>query len=211
LPRLAGSSELRRRIDAGEWVVDLRSRIAFAAGHVHGTLQFELGDNLATYLGWLIPWGRPLTLLGQTAADVTAAQRELVRIGIEQVQSAATGAPEAWSGGAPLASYPVTDFAGLARERGQHRPGESVLLDVRRTSEWGAARIAGAIHIPLHELAGRIGEIGPGMIWVHCQSGYRAAVAASLLDAAGRRVVLVDDDFGSAQQIGLADAGAVPH
>jgi len=211
LPRLAGSSELRRRIDAGEWVVDLRSRIAFAAGHVHGTLQFELGDNLATYLGWLIPWGRPLTLLGQTAADVTAAQRELVRIGIEQVQSAATGAPEAWSGGAPLASYPVTDFAGLARERGQHRPGESVLLDVRRTSEWGAARIAGAIHIPLHELAGRIGEIGPGMIWVHCQSGYRAAVAASLLDAAGRRVVLVDDDFGNAQQIGLADAGAVPH
>jgi hydroxyacylglutathione hydrolase len=210
LPRLAGSSELRRRIGAGEWVVDLRSRIAFAAGHLHGTLQFELGDNLATYLGWLIPWGTPLTLLGETAADVTAAQRELVRIGIEQVQSAATGAPEEWSGGGPLASYPVMDFAGLVRERGQRQPGEFILLDVRRTSEWDAARIAGAVNIPLHELAGRIAEIGPGTIWVHCQSGYRAAVAASLLDAAGREVVLVDDDFSRAQQIGLASAGAVP-
>jgi hydroxyacylglutathione hydrolase len=210
LPRMADSSELRGRIDAGEWVVDLRSRIAFAAGHVHGTLQFELGDLLATYLGWLIPWGMPLTLLGETAAEVAAAQRELVRIGIERVASAATGSPEAWSAGEPLASYPVIDFAGLARELGRSRDGEFTLLDVRRRSEWDAARIAGATHIPLHELPSRMGELGSGTIWVHCQSGYRAAVAASLLEVAGREVVLVDDDFTSAQRIGLADAGATP-
>ena len=209
LPRPADSSELRRRIDAGEWVVDLRSRVAFAAGHVHGTLQFELGELLATYLGWLIPWGTPLTLLGETAADVAAAQRELVRIGIERVESAATGSPEAWSGGEPLDSYPVTDFAGLARERRHGRDGGSILLDVRRKSEWDDSRIAGAINIPLHELPGRIGELGDGTIWVHCQSGYRAAVAASLLDVAGRAVVLVGEDFSAAQQIGLADAGAM--
>jgi hydroxyacylglutathione hydrolase len=208
LPRLADSSELRRRIDAGEWVVDLRSRIAFAAGHVHGTLQFELGELLATYLGWLIPWGMPLTLLGETAADVAAAQRELVRIGIERVESAATGSPQAWSGGEPLDSYPVIDFAGLARERGSGRDGEFILLDVRRRSEWDASRISGAINIPLHELPGRIGELGGRTIWVHCQSGYRAAVAASLLEVAGREVVLVGDDFSAAQRIGLADDGA---
>jgi len=210
LPRLAGSSELRCRIDAGEWVVDLRSRIAFAAGHVHGTFQFELGDLLATYLGWLIPWGMPLTLLGETAADVAAAQRELVRIGIERVESAATGSPQAWSGGAPLRSYPVIDFAGLARERESRGDSEFNLLDVRRRSEWDTSRIAGAINIPLHELPGRIGELGGGTIWVHCQSGYRAAVAASLLEAAGCEVVLVDDDFTTAQRIGLAGAGAMP-
>ena len=210
LPRLADSSELRRRIDAGEWVVDLRSRIAFAAGHVHGTLQFELGELLATYLGWLIPRGMPLTLLGETAADVAAAQRELVRIGIERVESAATGSPELWSGGEPLASYPVIDFAGLARERGNRRGGAFTLLDVRLRSEWDASRIGGAINVPLHELPGRIWELGGGPIWVHCQSGYRAAVAASLLEAAGREVVHVDGDFSLAQEIGLADDGAVP-
>ena len=48
--------------------------------------------------------------------------------------------------------------------------------------------------------------IPPGEIWVHCQAGYRAAVAASLLDAAGVPVVLVNDEFARAQQAGLARA-----
>jgi hydroxyacylglutathione hydrolase len=206
-PRKADGTELRRRIEAGEWVVDLRSRVAFAAGHLRGALAFELGDLLATYLGWLIPWGTPLTLLGQTPADVAAAQRELARIGIDQVQSAASGGPEAWAGNEPLSSYPVTDFAGYAAARGRRK---LTLLDVRRQSEWDAARIAGALHIPLHELSGQLGDLGPDQIWVHCQSGYRASVAAGLLDAAGRDVVLIADDFSSAQASGLAGAGAVP-
>jgi glyoxylase-like metal-dependent hydrolase (beta-lactamase superfamily II)/rhodanese-related sulfurtransferase len=206
-PLAADGAELRRRIDAGEWVVDLRSRVAFAAGHVRGTLQFELGDNLATYLGWLIPWGTPLTLLGETQADVTAAQRHLVRIGIDQVQSAATGTPDQWAAGQPLSRYPVTDFAGYARSRHQAK---HVLLDVRRDSEWESARIDGALHVPLHMLPRRIKDLPDGQIWVHCHAGYRASVAASLLDAAGRSVVLIDDNFAVAQEIGLASAGAVP-
>jgi hydroxyacylglutathione hydrolase len=206
-PRLADSAELRRRVQAGEWVVDLRSRVAFAAGHVPGTLSFELGDSMITYLGWLIPWGTPLTLLGQSAAEVAAAQRDLVRIGIDKPASAATGGPDAWSGGRPLGSYEVTDFTGYARSR-DHRG--FTLLDVRRQSEWQASRITAAQHIPLHELSGRLGEIGPGQIWVHCHSGYRASLAAGLLDAAGRDVVLIDDDFASAERAGLAESGAVP-
>ena len=206
-PRPADSAELRRRIDAGEWVVDLRSRLAFAAGHVRGTLPFELGDNMTTYLGWLIPWGTPLTVLGQSPAEVAAAQRDLARIGIDQVLAAAVGGPEAWSGAQPLSRYPVTDFAGYAQAR---RRREFILLDVRSRSEWEEARIAGAVHIPLHELPGRIVEIAVGEIWVHCQSGYRASVAAGLLDAAGRDVVLIDDDFSSAHEAGLASSGAVP-
>ncbi|HEY4993194.1 MAG TPA: rhodanese-like domain-containing protein, partial [Nakamurella sp.] len=193
--------------DAGEWVVDLRSRVAFAAGHVRGTLQFELGDNMATYLGWLIPWGMPLTLLGETQADVASAQRHLVRIGIDQVQSAATGTPGQWAGGQSLSCYPVTDFAGYARSRHQVR---HILLDVRRDSEWASAQIEGALHVPLHALPRRIKDLPDGRIWVHCQAGYRASVAAALLDAAGRNVVLINDDFAVAQRIGLASAGAVP-
>src|SRR5262249_34244481 len=37
-PRQADSAEVRRSIEAGEWVVDLRSRVAYAAGHLPGTL-----------------------------------------------------------------------------------------------------------------------------------------------------------------------------
>ncbi|HET7247750.1 MAG TPA: MBL fold metallo-hydrolase, partial [Streptosporangiaceae bacterium] len=83
-PHRAAAGELRRRIEAGEWVVDLRDRTAFAAGHVPGTFSFALDDGIATYLGWLIPWGAPLTLLGETPQQVSAAQRELARIGIDR-------------------------------------------------------------------------------------------------------------------------------
>ena len=76
-PHRADASELRRRIEAGEWVVDLRARRAFAAGHLAGTFSFDLTGSFAPYLGWLIPWGTPLTLLGQTPDEVTWAQREL--------------------------------------------------------------------------------------------------------------------------------------
>lgn len=206
-PRQARCGELRRRIDAGEWVVDLRSRVAFAAGHLRGARQFELGDNFTTYLGWLIPWGTPLSLIGDRPADVAAAQRHLVRIGIDRLQSAATGDARAWADGEPLASYPIDDFTGYARARERE---QVVLLDVRRDVEWQAARIDGALHIPLHDLPGRIAELPAGEIWVHCQAGYRAAIAASLLDAAGRGVVLIDDNFATAQRSGLATTGAMP-
>jgi hydroxyacylglutathione hydrolase len=65
-PRRADAAELRRRIASGEWVVDLRARRAFAAAHVAGTFSFDLDGSFTTYLGWLIPWGTPLTLLGAT-------------------------------------------------------------------------------------------------------------------------------------------------
>ena len=137
-PRRADAAELRRRVDAGEWVVDLRARRAFAAGHVAGTLSFDLDGSFATYLGWLIPWGTPLTLLGQTPGQVAGAQRELVRIGIDRPAAAATGHPGDWAGGRALRSYPVADFAGLESVR-RHRP--VVILDVRRDQEWNAAHI----------------------------------------------------------------------
>jgi rhodanese-related sulfurtransferase len=203
-PHQADAAELRRRVEAGEWVVDLRARRAFAAGHVPGTLSFDLDGSFATYLGWLIPWGTPLTLLGQSPGQVAEAQRELVRIGIDRPAAAATGRPDAWTGSQPLRSYPVADFAGLAVVR-RHR--DVVILDVRRDQEWTASHISGATHIPLHQLPARLAEVPAGEVWVHCEAGYRASVAASFLDAAGRMVVAVDDEYHRAAAAGLPVAG----
>ena len=105
-PQRADTAELRRRIEAGEWVVDLRARRAFAAGHVPGTLGFDLDGSFATYLGWLIPWGTPLTLLGRTPGQVAGAQRELIRIGIDRPAAAATGDPRDWPAAWPCAATP---------------------------------------------------------------------------------------------------------
>jgi glyoxylase-like metal-dependent hydrolase (beta-lactamase superfamily II)/rhodanese-related sulfurtransferase len=207
-PRRADAAELRRRIEAGEWVVDLRARRAFAAGHVAGTLSFDLDGSFATYLGWLIPWGMPLTLLGRTPEQVAEAQRELVRIGIDRPAAAAVGQPGEWAGGRPLRSYAVADFAGLEAVR-RHR--RVVILDVRRDQEWDDSHIVGAVHIPIHQLPARLGDVPEGEVWVHCEAGYRAAVAASFLDAAGRTVVAVDDEFPRAARAGLPVDGHLAH
>lgn len=199
-PATADPGELRSRIEAGEWVVDLRSRTAFAAGHLVGSLNFGIDGSFATYLGWLIPWGIPLSLLGETPEQVADAQRELVRIGVDRVETAATGTPGEWSGGASLGAFPRASFEELAMVR-HHRP--VTVLDVRRNLEWIQSHIDGALHVPLHDLLGRVGEVPTGEVWVHCQAGYRASIAASVLAAAGRRVVAVDDEFDRAARAGL--------
>jgi len=43
-------------------------------------------------------------------------------------------------------------------------------------------------------------------VWVHCQSACRAAIAAELLDRAGFDIVLIDDHYPHAQQLGLTDS-----
>jgi hydroxyacylglutathione hydrolase len=195
-PGRADPAKLQDRIEAGEWVVDLRARTAFAADHVRGTLNFEGDGSLATYLGWLMPWLTPLTLLAGSPADITAAQRELCRIGIDTIAAAASGGASDWAAaGAAMGSYRVAAFADVPDREGN---GKFVLLDVRRRSEWRAGHLPGAVHIPLPELADRMAELPDREIWVHCQGGYRAAVGASMLAAAGRPVVLIDDDLDAA-------------
>ncbi len=203
---LAG--QVPARVAAGDWVVDLRDRRAFAAGHVPGSVSFPLGDAFATHLGWLLPDGAGLTLLASTPAQVAAAQRELSRIGVDRIAGAATGTPADWLGGEDPASCPVTGFRGLAAAR---RGGGITVLDVRRPLEWAASHIDGALHIPLHELPARMRELPgrpPAPVWVHCQAGYRAGIAASLLAAAGHQVILVDDDYARAAAAGLPLTGA---
>ncbi|MCD4524996.1 rhodanese-like domain-containing protein [Nocardioides sp. cx-173] len=198
-PERADAAELRRRIEAGEWVVDLRHRTAFAAGHAPGTLNLGLDGGFATYVGWLIPWGTPITLLGESVEDVAEAQRELVRIGIDRPAAHATGTPHDWTEGG-LASFATATFGDLAHVR-HHR--EVVILDVRRRDEHHATAIAGAVNIPLHELLSRLGEVPAGEVWVHCAGGYRASIAASMLDGHGRTVVAVDDVMDNAGTAGL--------
>lgn len=205
-PALLDTAQLRARIDAGEWVVDLRDRTAYAASHVHGSVGIALGAQFSTYLGWLMPWGTPLTLIGESAEQVAEAQRMLVRIGIDELQGSATGTAQDLSAGTPTSSYPAHTFAELpdvivAAENATD--GEAVLLDVRRDDEYATGWIPGAAHVPLHQLLEQLDTLPPGQLWVHCASGYRASIAASLLDRAGRDVVLIDDPFDNAVTAGL--------
>jgi hydroxyacylglutathione hydrolase len=202
-PAQVDPGELRRRIEAGEWVIDLRKRTAFAAGHLGGSYGFELSDSFVTYLGWLYAWGAPLTLIGDDAEQIATARRELVRIGIDDVRGGASGEIANLAGEAPLRSYRVADFAALADEITR---ADVTVLDVRRADEYDEGHVSDAVNIAVHELADRLDQLPAAEIWVHCASGYRASVAASILDRHGREVVLIDDAYTTAEELGLTDS-----
>ena len=197
-PRPVSPAEIRRRIDAGEWVVDLRSRQAFARVHVRGSISVELNDSFATYLGWAQPWGQPLTLIGDGPEDVAEAQRQLGRIGVDGL-AAATGPTRTWPGaGWPATRWPTS----RAWPEPGARPG-SCCSTCAALDEWQEGHLAGAVHIPFWELEDRIGDVPAGEVWVYCHSGLRASIGASILDRAGRSVVHIDDNWTRAAEIGL--------
>ena len=204
-PSPADPAELRRRIDAGEWVVDLRTREAFAAGHLQGTFNFGLDGQFITYLGWLIPWDATVTLLGETPEQVAEAQRDMARIGLGKPAAMATGKPDEWAGAEQLGSFPVATFADLKTALDQRSSEDDFLvLDVRRVPEFDESHIDGAVNVPIHTVLAHIDDIPRRKLWVHCAGGYRASVVASILDARGYDVVAVDDSYGeSAGPAGL--------
>ncbi len=180
------TAELAARLEAGEWIVDLRDRRAYAGRHLIGSFNFE-ADGLPTHLGWLMPWGARLTLLGPDPSVVAAAQRQLSRIGIDR-----PGGADLEEGLESLRTgdYPVTDYATLAAMPAADRTFR--VLDVRRNGEYREGHLEGAVNTPLHELLDHLHHVPDGPLWVHCASGARASIAASLLTRAGFDVTLVD-------------------
>ncbi len=194
---------LRSRLAAGEWVVDVRARTAYAAKHLRGTISIELGDEFATYVGWVLPYGEPITLVADSALEVAQARRALARIGIDQLAGATDRGIDAVAAAGTVTTYDRAQWEHLCDtlvDCGDHPP---VVLDVRREDEHAAGHVHGAINIPVFDLLRRIDEIPPGDVWVHCRSGFRAGLAASILERAGRRVVHVDDLFERAEQVGV--------
>ena len=200
VPEPLNAEELMRRLDAGQWVVDLRERVAFADNHLTGAVSFEYGDgsSFTTFLGWVLPWGDQITLTG-SKEEVEQAIRDLSRIGIDSPDAAIGTGPNDFAPQAPTSQYSRVDWDGfLARH-----PEEETVLDVRRADEYGQSHIAGAVNIPLHEILTRMDEVPDGKVWVHCGSGYRAGVASSLLQRGGKDPIHIDAAFPDAQPAGV--------
>ncbi len=162
---------------------------------------------MSTWLGWLIDWGTPVTLLAETPEQVADAQRELVRIGIDRPAAQATGTPRQWSTSPPTCGNCSSRISRRwpPRRPGIHRPG----CPPRRSSStcgWATSGGTATSRMPCTcrcRAARRLADIPAGTVWVHCGSGYRAALAASLLANAGRDVVLINDLFDHAEAAGV--------
>jgi hydroxyacylglutathione hydrolase len=193
-PRQLGAAELDRRRQEGAVVIDTRPRHDFAAGHVPGSVNVELDDDLGIYLGWLWPAGTRFGLVMAADQDPIEPLRQCARVGIETIEGVLGGGLQAWrEAGLPLAWYRVMDVDGLMEALTSEG---ARALDVRQDAEWREGRVAGAVHIHVAELPPRMAELaGPAPVYVYCQSGHRAAMGASLLAGAGVPVALVDGGF----------------
>jgi hydroxyacylglutathione hydrolase len=187
----AGLERLQRE---GVVVVDTRLRGDFAREHVPGSINVELDDEFGTYLGWLWPEGTRFALVLAPDHDPVEPARQCARIGIDTIEGHLEGGIESWRReGRPVSTYQITNVDGL---RQALEAGAARALDVRQDDEWREGRVPGAAHVHVSELPGRTAELaGETPVCVYCRSGHRAAMGASLLDAAGVPVLLIDGGF----------------
>jgi len=93
-------------------------------------------------------------------------------------------------------------------------PADARILDVREPDEWDAGHIAGAMHIPLADLPGRVEELPDGeTLYVVCRVGGRSARAVAWLTHNGYDAVNLDggmDAWVSAGRPMVSETGESP-
>ena len=191
LPALSAVSavELRRILEEGGIAIDVRLAEEFAAGHIPGSISIPLSGQFASWAGTLVDLNARPVLIAATAEQLAEARTRLARIGLDEERGYLEGGVDGWkNSGLELESFEQIRVRDLnARLESQ----EVRVLDVRRAAEWQAAHIEVAAHHALDGFRAKLPDLDPGAtVMVICKSGYRSAIACSLLQRAGFKNVL---------------------
>ncbi len=184
LARLAAIAPLDAQVKqaAGATILDTRTAMEYASGHIPGSIQIGLGGQFASWAGAILGLDRELILVAEDHKTADEARMRLARVGIERVLGSVDGGIAGWAAaGLPLAMTQQITVQDLRDAGGQFH-----IVDVRRPGEWKSGHILGAELRPLDTLvadAAKIDRTLPAA--VHCKSGYRSAIACSVLEAAG--------------------------
>jgi glyoxylase-like metal-dependent hydrolase (beta-lactamase superfamily II)/rhodanese-related sulfurtransferase len=170
----------------GAVVLDTRDPADFAGAHLAGSVNIGLGGSYATWAGTILDRERPLVVIAELGRETEAAMR-LGRIGFDNVAGFLDGGMQAVDRRPDLlARTERVTAVTLAQQLAGSGP--PLVLDVRAEREWREARLGGSLNIPLGQLLGRIDELPDGRhVVVHCETGYRSSIAASLLLRARRQ------------------------
>jgi rhodanese-related sulfurtransferase/glyoxylase-like metal-dependent hydrolase (beta-lactamase superfamily II) len=205
-PAKLSADEVAALIAAGAAVVDIRLGRDYDRGHIPGSYCVGLDGPLSAWVGWLIPRGRPIVLAGGTDAEHKEAHRQLYRIGFDSVAGALDGGMDAWrAGGRELSTFETVEVEDMAAWILSAEP--MTVVDARDEHEWAAGHVPGAVHMYVPDVPYRAGEIPPeAPVAVHCASGYRAGIAASLLEQAGlKRIIHVNGQYSDWDRLHLAE------
>ena len=176
--------------EQGATVVDVRSVRDYTVGHIPRALANTLRPQFASWLGWLVEDPeRPLVFVSDDHTDTGELVRQCFNIGYEHLAGHID--MEAWQAAGGEVATTILVTASQV---------DGAVLDVRQASEFAAGHVPDAAHVELGAVADAVANVADGTV-VMCGHGERAATAASVLEAAGRHVAVLDggpDDWASA-------------
>ena len=191
-PPLLAMDKLQTLLDAHVPIVDMRAADTYAAGLIPGTINIPMSRSFNTWAGWLLPYDRDIYLILDAAHDaavIDTAVRDLAMIGLDRVAGYFTSdVVHAWArDGRSLTAIPQLTPADVA----MRMQGRATVLDVRGVLEWEAGHLPGVANMPLGYLTEHLDALPTDRpLIVHCQTGARSAIAASVLYAHGFRNVV---------------------
>ena len=161
----------------GTTVLDVRTADAYAAGHVHGALNVPVSTKgFGTRAGFVLRLGERFVLHASSPAEAELAVRRLAAVAMFDVVGYLDGPEELES----LEPVDIGELAALLHG------GEVDVIDVRELDERDSGFIPGSKHIPYRLLRAYGATVADGKpVVTICESGSRAAIAASVLAAAG--------------------------
>lgn len=202
--RQVDASAVESALDMDHWVVDVRSSADFAQMHVPGTINIPASKSLPTYAGTVLTYDRPITIIAKTRDHAQSVIAQLALIGMDNVAGFATldVLQQIKSAGRRLASVHAIDANALSAKLEQNGPR---VIDVRGTAEWKKGHLPKATHIYLGDLEERVASSRrDDPVVVHCETGTRASIAASLLMARGfTDVTLLSGGYDGWRKSGL--------
>jgi len=184
-PRTLTPMDAAAMLEDGALLLDLRSADAFGAGHPSGAINIGFGSRVGYWAGWIVPPSARLILLASDPRQAIEANRQLLRVGLDDVAGHVEGGYEAWHAADGEISRVEQITARDLRDR-LARGEPLTLLDVRTPREWRAGHLDDAVSMPVGDVPSRAGELPrSGTVVAICESGYRSSLASSLLLRAG--------------------------
>ncbi|QDV85802.1 MBL fold metallo-hydrolase [Planctomycetes bacterium TBK1r] len=167
-------------------IVDVRSKEAFSAAHIPGSINIPFGPTLPTWAGWVLPYDRPTLLVLDEPGRLQEVNTHLLRVGFDDVRGYLEGGIDAWeTSGFELTTLKTQSVHELQKSI-SHSQDAITVLDVRTEKEWNSGHIDRALHIHGGTLQDRYSEISRDKpVAVICGSGYRGSIAASFLQREG--------------------------
>lgn len=178
--------DFKSKIAEDEIILDTRPASVFTQGFVPGSVSIGLEGRFAEWAGSLLPFDKPMSLVTEQGKEKETVIR-LARVGFSKIEGYLNGGFEAWKQAGEKIDL-VIDIE--TDEFAMDLPFDDRILvvDVRKEAEFADGHVKGAVNIPLDNMTdpGSMANIeDTDNVYLHCASGYRSVIAASLLKRQG--------------------------